>query len=85
MVFWRRVAVGTILVAHQAVIEGNGRPYRYIMAGGTISAKLALMRFILGMAAYTSWRGAFVGAARMAGAALQVVVASLKREKIMLQ
>ena len=84
MIFGRRVAVGTILVAHQTVVEGNGRPLRHTMASRTIRAKLAFMRFVFGMTTHTIDGRAFVGAAGMAVAAFQVVMAAGQREKIML-
>ena len=84
VIFWRRVAVGAILVTHQAMIEGNGRPLRHTMASCTIRAKLAFMRFVFSMTTHTIDGRAFVGAAGMAVAAFQVVMAAGQREKIML-
>ena len=84
VIFWRRVAVGAILVAHQTVVEGNGRPLRHTMASCTIRAKLAFMRFVFGMTAHTIDGRAFVGAARMAIATLQIVMAAGQREEIVL-
>ena len=84
MIFGRRVAVGTILVAHQTVVEGNGRPLRHTMASRTIRAKLAFMRFVFGMTAHTIDGRAFIGAAGMAVAAFQIIVAASQREEIML-
>ena len=68
------VTGGAVLTAHQAVIEGNGRPLRHLMAGGTIGAKLAVVGLVFGMAADAVGGGAFIGAARVAAAAFQVVV-----------
>lgn len=54
------------------------------MASGAIRTKLAVVRFVFDVAVHAGGRGAFVGAARVAAAALQVVVASSKGKKIML-
>lgn len=85
MVLWWGVAGGAILVAHQAVIEGNGRPLRNRMASGTICAKLAFVWVLVSVAAHAGRRSPFVGAARVAIAALEVVVASHQGKEIMLQ
>lgn len=66
----RGMAVGAVLVTHQAVVKRNGRPHRHTMASGTIGTKLPCMGIFISMAAHAISGCAFVGTTRMAVAAL---------------